>query len=156
MGCDIHLYVEYQTREGSDYWFNFGSEFGLDRNYKVFSRLAGVRNYGEDAEHIFPRGLPDNLGYVTEDETRYYISEEEGHKNATPEEAKRWGGISKCGKWVDDPDNHTYSWLTVDEYEKAIDVELVEHSVDYKALLAALKVLEEGMFDVRVGFWFDN
>lgn len=80
MGCDIHMHVEYKSKQftGEDIWYcgdyfslRKGStydnpsfdvmEFHSDRNYALFGLLADVRNY--DYEHYIdaPRGLPDDV-----------------------------------------------------------------------------------------------
>lgn len=79
MGCDIHIYVERPTEAGWEmvdppaiYWRSYWvsddypwKEWPDDRSYYVFSRLAGVRYYGDEREGQVrgpdPRGLPDDL-----------------------------------------------------------------------------------------------
>lgn len=84
MGCDIHVMVEARTRPfGSEAWFNvdnwrhnayYGQEgepamtvhpIYLDRNYEMFSYLAGVRNYGGNPSFGFDRGFPDDASMPT-------------------------------------------------------------------------------------------
>lgn len=58
MGCDIHLHAQ-RNKEGN--WETIEVENRLsilDRNYKVFAFLAGVRNYSEILPISEPRGLP--------------------------------------------------------------------------------------------------
>lgn len=70
MGCDIHLVVErrhedrwigvhacpyHKSRNGTEiYWWAV-----TDRNYELFSKLAGVRDY-EGSSAATPRGMPDD------------------------------------------------------------------------------------------------
>lgn len=104
MGCDIHMYVEYK-KQGSDEWEN-GDFFQLnpyrnlegedkfrvvklhgDRNYSLFSTLAGVRDYTEKVKPVTePKGFPNDACKLV---TKEYI---------------RW-----------DSDAHTPSWLTLKE-----------------------------------------
>lgn len=75
MGCDIHMHVEY--KHTNEKWV-CGDYFSLDpdstsknpkyifqdlyggRNYRLFSILAGVRNYGDIKPIDNPRGLPED------------------------------------------------------------------------------------------------
>lgn len=68
----------------------------------------------------------------------------------------RLTGVEHDGKptHVEHPDWHTPSWLTPDEWERAIGDE--SYTDEYRALLAAMRVLERAGHDVRVVFWFDN
>ncbi len=107
MGCDIHLYVEYKkTVKDVKKWLN-GDYFKFnpyhkvydnehpynrielygDRNYGLFSTLAGVRDYTEGMTPVSePKGLPHDV-------TEYVQSE-----------STQWGS-----------DGHTHSWLTLKE-----------------------------------------
>ena len=61
MGCDIHAVVQYSDRAHS-YWLELG-QFNLNRQYDLFSALAGVRG---SLEPLYPqRGLPE--GYTDYD-----------------------------------------------------------------------------------------
>lgn len=108
MGCDIHICTEVQeTIGGKLIWrtadhFKVNSYFGLyaeeneeyelvpifrDRDYALFSALAGVRSYSNEVEQLSkPRGLP-------EDSSKY-----------TASLSDRWGG-----------DGHTHSHYTLQE-----------------------------------------
>lgn len=61
MGADIHYFAEKRTEDGWEYLpgsFYFGGE----RNYSLFSILAGVRRRAGDPEQIAPvRGMPADL-----------------------------------------------------------------------------------------------
>lgn len=184
MGCDIHLFIEYATFHDTDednnpigpYWTNFGGEFHLSRNYSMFEILAGVR--GRDAM-FWPRGLPtDRLGRRTRGAHAMVIDYESdgGERHVTPRIAEQWVSLGSAdylaqlwnngphkGKpmYVTDPDAHTPSWLTADEFEQALNEYAVcnrdrDVGNDYRAVLAALRALEPGSIGTRVVFWFDN
>lgn len=109
MGCDIHMFVEYkETFKNESKWVNGdyfkrnprfekdsawnNNEFELielhgDRNYSLFSTLAGVRDY---SDKIIPVSEPK---YLPEDISDF-----------VNEHAKQWEG-----------DAHTHSWLTLKE-----------------------------------------
>lgn len=110
MGCDIHMYVEYKRSINSkDTWVSgdyfkmnpyyktdeYEREFECielygDRNYTLFSTIAGVRDYTDKVVPVSePKGIP-------EDATAYVKQENE-----------RWDG-----------DGHTHSWLTLKEIKE--------------------------------------
>lgn len=174
MGCDIHLFVEYRKETYiPDYWRSFGGQFRLGRHYGVFSALADVRNYGDEIKPIAEcRGVPKNAGYSALDDYRYYVTENkiDGGNECSKETAERWvkNGSSQWWDdkhtWVTDPDAHSESWLSLQEFKDAlsttwqhegeekrfIDIE------DYNAVVAAMESLESQGMTSRVVFWFDN
>lgn len=125
MGCDIHAGIEYRDR---DHWEVFAREVELPRSYRVFSALAGVRNYHEESiEPISePRGLPDDLSW--------------------------WMKPDEDGHWLGD---HSFSWVTTAEFEEALK-RSDEGRAEYRAVLAAMKVLEAEGWTARLVFGFDN
>jgi len=139
MGCDIHGTVErliggkwvmVKTLAYEDYNSLIRSGV-LDRNYERFSRLAGVRSYGDETDRD-ALGIPDDVS----DGTQYHVD--------------NWG----C-------DGHSHSYMDIVEASKIWgDTERVELKDYEKDDLVAhyfgihLKPLEEKLF--RVVFWFDN
>ena len=112
MGCDIHMFVEYKkTFKDEQKWINGdyykrnphyekdsqwnNNEFELiefcgDRNYSLFSTLAGVRDYSDKIIPVAePKYLPPDISEFVN------------------EHAKRWEG-----------DAHTHSWLTLKELKQ--------------------------------------
>ena len=160
MGCDIHLYIEHKDPEWSG-WFSFGGQYILDRDYRMFTRMAGVRGIKTDAV-AEPRGLPADTSYQVKDDNRLYISDErieDDIRQTTREQAERWvrqGSSQYDGTdYVTDPDWHSHSWLTAAEFEQCIN-SFREVSNEYKAVLAVLKCFESHGEQTRVVFWFDN
>lgn len=164
MGCDIHLFVEYKRQDfESANWWSFGEQFRLDRDYRMFAKMANVRNYWVDQITPIskPRGLPEDIGWRAKDENRLYIvdREEAGEHEATRVNAERWvkNGYSQYDgdSWVTHPDWHSHSWLTSDEFEECVN-SLENVSVEYKAVLSVLRCFESDGQITRVVFWFDN
>lgn len=61
MGCDIHAHIEILV---NDEWIYY-TPVNIARNYDVFAKMAGVRNY-ESIEAISkPRGLPKDISVMT-------------------------------------------------------------------------------------------
>ena len=168
MGCDIHCYVEYQE-PGSGHWFGFGGEINPGRDYVVFGHLAGVR-YGE-VEHVEPRGVPEEISLETKWANQLYVDDAHASSEGycTREQAESWTNhgysqyLDEAKTKVTQPDWHTHSWLTTDEFEEAL-AQATEaarthgRGIDtgYKALLAAMKVFSAAGRATRVVFWFDN
>lgn len=160
MGCDIHLFIEYKS-PGLTRWISFGRDMDLDRHYELFAHLAGVRSGGIEPV-VQPRGRVPDPAYQSQDTDRKYISESESEGTVSPANAQRWvdSGSSEYididGRhvWVTHPDWHTHTWLTPDEFEKALD--LGHAGVGYRAVLAALRCFEQAGCDARVVLWFDN
>jgi len=173
------------------YWRNFGGKINPGRNYWLFGILSkGVRvNFENGFE---PKGIPDfhSLGYYTSGDYSLYISDSYANDNegrcCTLEKAIKWASSEYYSSelyyrnptddkptWVSNPDWHSASWVTREEYEKAIhiykDMCRKEHYEDpvnnptedvlvpeYDALLAAMKSLENDGYVCRIVFWFDN
>lgn len=170
MGCDIHAYVEHRERDAdSKTWWPFGGRINPGRNYDVFEKLAGVR--GELSNAIVqPRGLPDDLSWESSDDYWRWISYKgEVSDCVSPEKAEQWhrygapykgtvGDGDDRPRYVGDPDAHTPSWVTVDEFAQALEAatRYGAAGVQYRALLAAMRVLRQDNRDVRLVFWFDN
>jgi len=53
---------------------------------------------------------------------------------------------------LEEGDDHSHSWSTIEEWEKAID----DDEPEYQAILAAAKTLQSHGRETRIVFWFDN
>ncbi|UII80064.1 hypothetical protein [Flagellimonas sp. CMM7] len=169
MGCDIHMYVEYKKKETArDYWCGFGKRINPGRNYWMFGILSnGVRS---EQEYSFEaKGLPEDMSYASKWDSRCYISEDgEGEGECTLESALKWRESYGCKIYFrneeayacDDPDWHSHSWLTLNEYKNALEIynnkENAVEEPEYEALLSAMEKLAEFNNRVRIVFWFDN
>lgn len=120
MGCDIHMYVEYKrTINGNEQWvcgdyFKHNPYYTTEdkseqrysklelhgnRNYQLFTTLAGVRDYSESVVPVSdPRGLPEDCcEFVTQ-------------------ENEKWDG-----------DGHTHSWLSLKDLREYQNADPVMH-----------------------------
>jgi hypothetical protein len=140
MGCDIHAHLEIKI-EGK--WEHY-SLLRIERNYRLFTRMAGVRRITDDVDAISgPRGLPDDISVVT-----------------------RLDAVRGAQDW------HNQSWLTREELgelrEWARRDGVVEGGNYWwwhdnfgflfgdTSPLDAERMAEIGISDVRLVFWFDN
>ena len=138
MGCDIHAHLEVKM-DGK--WEHYSAP-DVKRNYKLFSKMAGVRQDKDwPTEPIAEiRGLPNDLSVVTE--------------------------VDFC-KWMQDA--HSASWLNLEEIvavecwaEVAFTLNRSEFvgylfGNDIGEFMLDTQMREElGVEDVRLVFWFDN
>lgn len=161
MGCDIHCYIEYSSDNGTQkerYWHFFGGRINPGRNYHLFGRIAGVRG---GKAMIPPRGLPKDIGIVAQFASQLTVVEDDNPRAqdegcCTRTQATRWGEqyLDEKKTTVVHPDWHSHTWLTVDEWAQAIRG--AAYSIEYKAMLAAMRSLAQSGHDVRVVIWFDN
>lgn len=134
MGCDIHMVVEvydWHKNEDAKRW-----QMVLDtrttyceRNYGVFSVLAGVRNYHDTKPLAANRGVPEDASPSVKAESGDYGPNGHSHSWATAAEvlAYDWSGIN--GSFV----------------------EWVRWVVNGPTLLSYVKPEH-----IRFVFWFDN
>ena len=134
MGCDIHLYIEYKSKNNNEdirnNWRSFGQKINPGRNYALFALMANVRNY----DCILPvpqvRGFPEDAAYYSSNDNRIYITDTPGEDCVTMELAEQWveSGSSEFinnqrgePTWVTHPDWHSHSWLTTGEFETVLN-----------------------------------
>lgn len=67
MGCDIHATIEYEKYPGM--WFAFCEEIDLERDYRRFSQLAGVRA-NDSTKYPRPKGFPERA-YTSEAQEKF-------------------------------------------------------------------------------------
>lgn len=136
MGCDIHGYIEYRSKDDKrdePHWNSVSEELSLSRNYNVFGYLTdGQVRYDAELEFgIQPKGIPKgNLSY----EVKESLGEDE----------------------------HSHSWLSMNEYEMIIEEMLknededVYVGTDYHLVLDIMKALDKRDMVSRFVFWFDS
>ena len=160
MGCDIHGYIEYKTKD-SDQWWQWGNQILGPRNYGMFGLLANVRC---DGCVYPPRGFPRDSSIY--DYWLYVVDHATDENECTRNLAEEWvkNGSSfyedETKIRVSDPDWHSASWLTTKEFERVMkkyeklsdDDAESPFFVEYKAALAAMLCLP----NARLVFWFDN
>lgn len=185
MGADIHMFVEYRNKERAQedktegrkpYWYAYGGRVNPGRNYTLFAVLAGVRGQYDDS--FDPKGIleKDEMGCISGREAHLYILDKptsEIHEEGCcyREQAEKWAQYGRRiikDKWIEHPNWHSHTWMSIEELEEAFNRykahatsewgrEVTDVPVEYRALLASMKALEDGgENEVRVVFWFDN
>ena len=156
MGCDIHCYIEYKSPD-TDGWSDFG-RINPGRNYDLFGKLAGVRRI-EVTPVVEPRGLPEDVAYAASSDAWLFVTDTGSSEGCcSREQAEQWVGWgaryrNSEKEFVSNPDWHSHSWLTPNEFAIAIEG---SGEPEYEAILAAMRSFEAGGFQARVVFWFDN
>jgi hypothetical protein len=113
MGCDIHLYWE-----SKDYYSNewtLRKKLEGDRDYFLFSLMAGVRNYYGAMPNLFPpRGIPQDVSLETLAE--YSVPYNQRYEQ---NESQHW----ELGPYrrMTHPDWHSASWLTRSEVAEVVE-----------------------------------
>lgn len=137
MGCDVHGWFEIKI---NGTWYAY-SQLSFNRNYDLFAKMAGVRNYNGIDPIAPPRGLPADISVVT----AIY--------------AKMWK-----------VDGHSWSWLNAREIKELYQFhvnfsnmprwKLVEewgYLFDHEwSSFIDNKCRFEPVEDIRMVFWFDN
>ena len=147
MGCDIHLHEEVKI---NGKWHHYSVRW-IHRNYRMFARLADVRNYDiNEPEYIQPISQPRG---IPEDSTEL-----------TKFDCDRWG-----------VDGHSHSWIGADEIREFKEWYAKNHwagekldSWWFEDIFGYMfsngwdgftKYPEDnvsGLEDIRFVFWFDN
>lgn len=160
MGCDIHVFVEAFNKENKQwerkalYYKDKNGEFQEawtlleNRNYELFSRLAGVRGSGES--FVCPRGVPDDM---SEEISKEYSSYCDWH-SAT------WYDYCELNLYADTDkafvDDYVYN-LDNDEYEVDDRWNIVRPFVDtIDKIIEAYGIYYPKPGEVRIVMWFDS
>lgn len=172
MGCDIHCIIEYKRPQSySSNWDSFGyHSINPGRDYNWFANLAGVRGDPKgDKPFATGFGLPEHPSWSTVDETTFAVDYDAtksslGANTIGIEQARKWVD-SGFSKWLDDknlsgkpyrithPDYHSHGWCNLADWKKSVKG---NHSIEVKALTAAMQAIAKAGAEVRIVFWFDN
>lgn len=137
MGCDIDAFIERSTKKFGPWEHH--STLNLDRNYRAFSAMAGVRAL-EEYECVAPlRGFPDDASAETE--SQWPERDEKGNR--------------VIGWWC-----HSPGWLWAEEFEAALDRASQGLwggvTPEYRDALQVMKALEADGSTSRIVFWFGD
>jgi len=143
MGCDIHLHIEIKI---NNEWHHYNHPNGLyagtenRRNYKLFAKMAGVRNYEPLVPICQPKGLPEDITFIT----RFDWSKDNYHDES-------WFNLEEIRElnewWEEQPEFNPQNPES--------------HFEEYFGYLFGNVHCEEtlklnNIQDVRFVFWFDN
>lgn len=153
MGCDIHAYIEYrdkrrQWQNVQGVWtakrlarhpeYDESTSGHLDRDYRMFGLLAGVRV--PELQMFERRGVPAGLAWRTHDayaimvDDKFAAEHPDYHGILTSQQAdtyvsRGWAhevialdveGNPTAARYVSGPDWHSASWLTTPEFAEVL------------------------------------
>jgi hypothetical protein len=137
MGCDIHAHVELKLQDGR--WHHWNAPH-IDRHYRLFSLMAGVRQGHGSPEAITPpRGLPEDISELTRLDADGWIGN--GHHYS-------WLNRTEIGmlqNWLESNAPHEFTYV--------FETEVMGGYLDGNGYVHELP---EWVKDVRLVFWFDN
>lgn len=146
MGCDIHLHIEVKI---NGQWEHYAHPL-IDRNYRLFALMAGVRNRDDITPVSLPKGLPDDITPLTRyDAEDYWGRDGHSHSYFTKEE------IAEL------EDRIVAEGLLKDQWRLEMDIwhcyflgssfgSIVKYPEDWR------RPNRRAITDVRFVFWFDN
>lgn len=147
MGCDIHVHVEVKI---NGKWHHYNHP-RLERNYDIFTRMAGVRSEGRgDIKPISaPRGMPEDATFIT----RYSFN-----RMGVDAHSASWLSaqeVAELGEWAEARRRDKYnfdkhSFYSFEHHEIGYIFRNGWNFKDYP------KDMPEGLEDARAIFWFDN
>lgn len=177
MGCDIHAYLEASCTPDSPSWRCI-ADLHLPRDYAMFTEMADVRNDTETPSARPAKGMPEGkISYwvdmeffsvtILKDEDFDETREASCSVQSAQEYVNGWGSTLRRpddgivpGNAISNPDWHSASWLSTNEYAAALhDCGLKNpHAVNpgYFAVLAMMEYYERVGCSARLVFWFDN
>ncbi len=171
MSCVIYGFVDYGCGQDEGVRLVFAEAFNIPNDKLLFCLMAGVRASAYISRGITPlfrsRGLPDDQWSHPINGLYLDINDQlaqlgvEGY--CSEEQATKWveAGIAekRSDSRITDPDNHSFSYLYSDELEQVYDLYHRIGELDgkvLKAIIAAMRELEDGRARSRFVFWFSG
>lgn len=143
MGCDMHLHVEVKV---NGQWHHYGA-YQPRRDYPVFAILAGVRGREDTQSISSPRGLPEDVTYLT----RFHYD-----RRYAEWHSESWLDLEELGPLVQFMEERTPGVFDpVEKWAMGLPVWTDGYDSLYLFQSSWLKV-PEGVEEVRWVFWFDN
>lgn len=138
MGTDIHLHTEVKI---NGQWYHYSAP-NVQRNYKLFEKMAGVRANGSVEPVAKPRGIPNDASIVTK--VAYNHRQDDAHATSYINskeivEVEEYAKTLWRGGAFSFYDDH-WGYLFGNEWN------FKETREDYP----------DAIEDVRFVFWFDN
>lgn len=153
MGCDIHSVIQGQwldaDKPDETCWHTVAEGF-YQRNYVLFSFLAGVRSDG-NYQLVPKRGLPKD--FLLLDDAIHPLPIDFQFRS---------DGFAKPdhhSSWVKDMGEHSFSWLTWNEFENgAVDCpdDARDEYHHVLSIFRGVRIRYSGYKNWRIVFGFDN
>jgi len=169
MGIDIRAFIE--RRSSSDDIWRTHSEVFLERDYRLFAAIAGVRGAGDTTVVFQPRGFPSDASAFAQ--LAYYahiVPDQEFVHNGLSRfvRASDVAGIigdgghyrPKSKDIISRPGARAPSWLSISEIQNALRVIGIRNEtlgIAWQLALRTMQAIEvEFQAEVRLAFWFEN
>jgi hypothetical protein len=145
MGCDIHMNIEVKTKNGWELY----SKPSVDRFYKLFAKLANVRNDFGIQPISEPRGIPDDVSYLVKKSYESWKEYTHSASFITCEE------MAELKEWLKNLAKENGSdFLSYD-----LEYSILKTYCEGNSFAGIKKYPEERpkwIYDCRLVFWFDN
>lgn len=142
MGCDIHFHSEVK-RNGK---WQHHSEANIRRNYLLFAKMAGVRNYSDTKPISPPKGVPEDVTELTKLSIDRFAVDGHSHSWLNANE------ISELHKFIQDESKFGEDgWRFEHDNFPYFMGEHLNGFIDYPN-----DWIQYGVEDVRYVFFFDN
>lgn len=140
MGCDIHGWIEVRPYDwDKKYWNAVFDVDHLTRDYLVFSRMFGVRDYVNAQPIAANRGIPENGMHDEFSDWR-------------AKDLTYWEG-----------DGHSHTWISLQEIidNESKITEPYQDRINFSRWTMLFNIMKElgkeyGIDNVRLTVWFDN
>lgn len=147
MNCDIHLHIEVKL---NNKWEHYAAP-SVPRFYKLFAKMANVRNNGDVQPISEPKGLPSDLTTLTSYDVKRWDSD--GHSHSYLDAAE----ICELSEWLGEIEKHS----AITGQRDDVDLEHhILHTYCFSNRFGGIHKYPEdrpdGVTDVRFVFWFDN
>lgn len=174
MGCDIHMFAEYKSKDSVNWRFLDCGNPLMDRHYDLFGLFApyGRTEYPEDIDIVHePNGIPDNISDPLMREYTLKIDDEGYQKGWEHTIDSDW--VLKNQEYVkyykNMPDRiidtkwYSESCITLEEYKAILDFYKSDenpykgnYAICWDAFYNHVKTYQDAGYDVRIIYWFDN
>ena len=134
MATDIWIHVEYKSRKTGKWTYAY--EVDGDRNYNLFSILAGTR--GECLPLYDPRGLPSDIS------------------DKAKKEYEDWGADAHTPSWLTTQEFKECISTTIKRSEDSYRDEMKKWLEPYYGIYEKMYTIESQGEPCRMIFWFDN
>ena len=134
MATDIWIHVEYKSRKTGKWTYAY--EVDGDRNYNLFSVLAGTR--GDCLPLYNPRGLPSDISDMAK------------------KEYEDWGADAHTPSWLTTQEFKECLSTTIKRSEDSYREEMKKWLKPYYGIYKKMNTIESKGEPCRIVFWFDN
>ena len=134
MATDLWIHVEYKSRKTGRWTYAY--EADGDRNYNLFSVLAGTR--GECLPLYDPRGLPDDIS------------------DKAKKKYEDWGTDAHTPSWLTTQELEECLSTTIKRTEDSYRSEMKKWLKPYYEIYEKMNTIELQGEPCRIVFWFDN